>query len=508
MSNLSTNNKRIAKNSAFLYLRMFLIMAVTFYTSRVILEVLGIEDYGLYNVIGGIIAMFGLINSSMTTATQRFLTFETGRNDSYRMRKIFSVSLIIHILIAVTIVVLGETIGLWFFWHKMNIPIDRINAAMWVYQMSILSAVVMIISVPYNAAIIAHEKMNAFAYISILDVTLRLLSVYILILFDIDRLKLYAVLMLLTQLILRLIYSLYCKKHFIETHGRFCWDKSLFKEMTAFAGWSIWGNCASLFCSQGLNILLNIFFTPAVNAARAISVQVQNGIEQFSNNLQSAINPQIIKSYAINELSYMHSLIYASSKFSFFLLWIIIIPIFFNTDTLLEIWLKEVPKHSSTFIHVILIITLIETLSKPLATAVSATGRIKVFQTTIGCIMMSTLPTSYIFLKLGFAPESVFKVLMTFSSLAYLTRFYFARKCTQINTRKYFQYVICKIIIVTFISIIICYAIEYMIVDETTPVLISCSLYAISSIIIIYLIGLEKKEKQFIKEKIFNKLLI
>ena len=208
MTDLSANNKRIAKNTAFLYIRMFLIMAITFYTSRVILETLGAEDYGLYNVIGGIIAMFGLINSSMSTATQRFLTFETGRNDTVRMRKIFSVSLIIHLLIAIIIIILGETVGLWFFWHKMNIPEVRLDAAMWVYQMSILSAVIMIISVPYNAAIIAHEKMNAFAYISILDVSLRLLSVYILLLFEIDKLKLYAVLMLLTQLLLRIIYGL------------------------------------------------------------------------------------------------------------------------------------------------------------------------------------------------------------------------------------------------------------------------------------------------------------
>lgn len=508
MSSLSANNKRIAKNSAFLYFRMFLIMAITFYTSRVILEALGIEDYGLYNVIGGIIAMFGLINSSMTTATQRFLTFETGKKDPIQIRKIFSVSLIIHILIAIIIAILGETIGLWFFWHKMNIPIDRINAAMWVYQMSILSAIVMIISVPYNAIIIAYEKMNVFAYISILDVTLRLLSVYILVLFDIDRLILYSILMLLTQLILRLIYNLYCKKHFIETHGKLCWDKILFKEMIIFAGWSIWGNCASLFCSQGLNILLNIFFSPAINAARAISVQVQNGIEQFSNNLQSAINPQIIKSYAINELTYMHSLIYASSKFSFFLLWVIIIPIIFNANTLLQIWLKEVPEYSSTFIHIILIITLIETLSKPLATAISATGKIKVFQTTIGCIMMLTLPVSYAVLKLGFAPEAVFKVLLSFSFIAYITRFYFARKYTQINIKRYYHYVISKILLVTFISLIICYIISSTIINENIPIILSCVSYIVVSIIITYFIGLEKKEKQFIKEKINYKLKI
>ena len=506
MTDLSANNKRIAKNTAFLYIRMFLIMAITFYTSRVILETLGAEDYGLYNVIGGIIAMFGLINSSMSTATQRFLTFETGRNDTVRMRKIFSVSLIIHLLIAIIIIILGETVGLWFFWHKMNIPEVRLDAAMWVYQMSILSAVIMIISVPYNAAIIAHEKMNAFAYISILDVSLRLLSVYILLLFEIDKLKLYAVLMLLTQLLLRIIYGLYCKKNFVETHGRMYWDHSLFKEMLSFASWAIWGNCASLFCTQGLNILLNIFFSPTVNAARALAVQVQNGISLFSSNLQSAINPQITKSYATGNFAYMHQLIYYSSKLSFLLLWIIILPIFLNTDAILHIWLKEVPEHSSTFIRIILITMLIEVLSNPFSTTVSATGKIRTYQTIIGGIMMTTLPASYIVLKLGALPESVFNVSLCVSFISYLVRFYFIQKYVNIDTINYLHKVIFKLIPTLIISSIMGYMLSHIFTESTIAVIISSSIYIIISSITAYLIGLEKEEKQFIRNKIFFKL--
>ena len=506
MNNTTENSKRIAKNAFFLYMRMFLTMAVTFYTSRVILEALGVEDFGLYNVIGGIIAMFGLVNSSMATATQRFLTFETGRNDKLQMRKIFSVSLIIHILIAIIIILLGETIGLWFFWNKMNIPIERLDAALWVYQMSILSAVVMIISVPYNAAIIAHEKMNAFAYISILDVTLKLLSVYILFLYKLDRLKLYAILMLATQLILRLIYGLYCKKHFKETHGRFFWDTALFKKMIAFAGWSIWGNCAFLFCTQGLNILLNIFFSPVINAARAISVQVQNGIEQFSNSLQSAVNPQIIKSYATKEYTYMNNLIFYSSKFSFFLLWIIILPIYLNTNTILRIWLKEVPQYSVIFIHIMLIISLVEVLSKPLSTAISATGKIKIYQITIGCIMMLTLPISYIILRLGNPPESVFIVSLFFSFIAYISRFYLTQKAIKISILNYIKEVIYRICIVILTSYAICYLISTFFITTTITTLISCFLYAIITTSITYYIGLNNQEKQFVKNKISTKI--
>lgn len=505
MSTSSTNNKQIARNTFFLYLRMFLVMAVTFYTSRVILGALGIEDYGLYNVIGGIIAMFGLINSSMATATQRFLTFETGKNDKIRMHKVFSVSLIIHILIAAIIIILGETIGLWFFWNKMNIPEARLEAALWVYQMSILSAIVMIISVPYNAAIIAHEKMNAFAYISILDVSLKLLSVYVLFLFELDRLQLYAILMLCSQLLLRLIYGLYCKKHFIETHGKIIWDKKLFKEMLIFACWSIWGNCAYLFCTQGLNILLNMFFSPVVNAARAVAVQVQNGINQFSNNLQSAINPQITKSYATENLNYMHQLICYSSKFSFLLLWAIILPISFNIDVLLHIWLKEVPDYTITFLRIILITTLIEALSNPLIAAISATGKIKLFEMVVGGILISTLPLSYITLKIGGSPSSVFYISLILSFIAYLVRFYFTWKYISIKILMYIHNVILKIIPVSIISYIVCYLASTIFTTTIIQTVISFCFYSVVVITIAYFIGLNRSEKQFIKNKVLDK---
>lgn len=320
MSTDSANSKRIAKNTLLLYFRMLFMMAVSLFTSRVILNTLGVEDYGINNVVGGIVAMFGFINSSMTSATQRYITFALGKGEKERLKTVFSTSLQIHSLIALLIVLLGETIGMWFLYNKMQIPSDRMEAAFWVLQCSIVSTVVMIISVPYNAAIIAHEKMSAFAYISVLEVVLKLLIVYILVVFSVDKLILYAFLFLGIQIFIRFCYSIYCNRHFKETKYRHVWDKALFKEMTGFAAWSLFGNLSAVLFTQGLNMLLNVFFGPAVNAARGVAVQVQHAIQQFVGNFQMALNPQITKNYAKGEMQEMYNLMYRSARFSFYLL--------------------------------------------------------------------------------------------------------------------------------------------------------------------------------------------
>lgn len=258
---------------------MLLMMTVALYTSRVVLNTLGVEDYGIYNVVGGVVAMLGFINGSMSSATQRYITFALGRGDIKHLQTVFSTALQIHILISTLIVILGETVGLWFMYTQMQIPVDRMDAAFWVLQCSILSTVVMIISVPYNADIIAHEKMSAFAYISILEGVLKLAVVYLLLVFSYDKLILYAFLILAVQLFIRSCYSCYCNRHFEESKYQHVWDKKLFKEMTGFAGWSMFGNLAGVFFGQGLNMLLNVFFGPVVNAARAVAIQVQNAIQ-------------------------------------------------------------------------------------------------------------------------------------------------------------------------------------------------------------------------------------
>ncbi len=326
-STAQENNKRIAKNTMFLYVRMFFIMAVSLYTSRVVLSTLGVDDFGIYNVVGGVVSMFGFLNGALAVCTQRYLNYELGRGDANRLQKVFITSLTIHALISIIVVILAETIGLWFLYNKMTIPDARMNAAFWVYQFSIITTVVLMMSVPYNAAIIAHEKMSAFAYISVLEVILRLAIVFLLQIGNFDRLIFYAFLMLVVQMSIRVIYGLYCNKHFCETKFRMLWDGTLFREMLGFSGWSIFGNLAGVASTQGLNILLNMFFNPIVNAARGISVQVQNALMQFSVNFQTAMNPQITKSYATGDYNYMHGLIYRSSKFTFFLLYLFSLPI-------------------------------------------------------------------------------------------------------------------------------------------------------------------------------------
>lgn len=422
MPDSTSSNKRIAKNTFILYLRMIFILCVGLYTSRIVLNTLGVEDYGIYNVVGGFVAFFSFLNGAMATATQRFITFELARGNIERQITTFSTAAIIHIAIAALIVIAAETIGLWFVCNKLIIPEERFSAAIWVYQFSILTMFVSIVSIPYNAAIIAHEKMSAFAYISILDTVLKLVIVLLLTIVSFDKLIFYAALLFGISLLDRLIYGIYCKRHFAETRVKLIFDKNLFREMTNIAGWSLFGNIAGVFYTQGLNVLLNMFFGPAVNAARAIAVTIQGVITGFVSNFQMALNPQITKSYAVGDLHRMHSLIFASSKYSFFLLLLIALPIMVETQTILTLWLKIVPGHTIWFTRLMLCILLIDALSNPLMISSQAVGRVKIYQSVVGGLMLLILPIAYIALKLGGNPEMVFIVHLLIAILALIAR--------------------------------------------------------------------------------------
>ena len=317
---VETNNKRVAKNTLFLYFRMILIMLVTLYTSRVVLSELGIKDYGIYNVVGGVVMMFSFLIYCMTSSTQRFITFELGKGDIQKLKDVFAASLNIHIMIALTVVVVAETIGLWFVNEKLVIPLDRITAANWVYQFSILAFCVNIIQVPYNAILIAYEKMNVYAYISILEAFLKLGIAYLLVVLSSDKLIVYGILVFFVQLIVSLIYQIYCKRKYNESKFRLFWNKSLYTQMAGFAGWNLLGSIAWLVRDQGINIVLNLFFGPIINAARSIASQVSNAVMGFISNFQVALNPQITKNYAIGNIQEMEKLSYLGLKFSFILL--------------------------------------------------------------------------------------------------------------------------------------------------------------------------------------------
>lgn len=422
MSDSASSNKRIAKNTLILYLRMIFILCVGLYTSRIVLNTLGVEDYGIYNVVGGFVAFFSFLNGAMATATQRFITFELARRNIKKQITTFSTAAIIHFAIAIIIVIAAETIGLWFVCNKLVIPEERFSAAIWVYQFSILTMFVSIVSIPYNAAIIAHEKMSAFAYISILDAVLKLAIVLLLTIVSFDKLIFYAALLFGISLLDRLIYGIYCKRHFAETRVKLIFDKKLFREMTNIAGWSLFGNIAGVFYTQGLNVLLNMFFGPAVNAARAIAVTIQGVVTGFVSNFQMALNPQITKSYAVGDLYRMHSLIFASSKYSFFLLLLIALPIMIETQTILTVWLKIVPDHTVWFTRLILCILLIDALSNPLMISSQAVGRVKIYQSLVGGLMLLILPMAYVALKLGGNPEIVFIIHLLIAIVALISR--------------------------------------------------------------------------------------
>ncbi len=496
------DNKRIAKNTVMLYLRMFLIMGVSLYTSRVVLQVLGVTDYGIYNVVGGVVSLFSFIHSAMTSATQRYITFALGKEDQQNLHNTFCTSLNIHAFIAFVLVVLAETIGLWFLNVKMTIPIERMRAANWVYQMSVLSTVVLIMSSPYNALIIAHEKMSAFAYISVLDVSLKLAIVFILKCLGSDKLILYAILVFSIQLLIRFIYTAYCKKNFIESKYKFVWDKPLTFEMMSYSLWSLWGNLAVVFSDQGVNILLNMFFGPTVNAARGVTMQVKNAINGFSSNFQMAMNPQITKNYAKGDLKQMHSLVFASSKYSFFLLYILTLPLILEAPTILDIWLDVVPEHSVNFLRIVLIITIIQALAGPMTVSAQANGKIKKYQAIVGGILLLTLPFSFIGLKIWNIPEVVFVTDLVVSFMAQVIRLFLVRKMVNFSLRAYFSVVVSRIVLVTIASAIIP-ILAHIVLPKTflsalLVVFISVVLVAIS----IYFLGLSSAERVFVNNKV------
>jgi len=506
MPDTQQNNRRIAKNTLVLYVRMLFMMAVSLYTSRGVLAALGIEDYGIYNVVGGVVAMFGFVNAAMSSSTQRYLTFELGRGDFFRLQKVFATSIAIHGMISLLVVALAETVGLWFLLNKMTIPAGRMEAAVWTYQMSVLATVVMIMSVPYNAAIIAHESMSAFACVSVLEAVLKLAVACLLRACSLDKLALYAVLIFAVQLLVRLIYGKYCGSHFSECKLVRPRDRSLFFEMLGFAGWNLWGNCAAVAFTQGLNILLNMFFGPAVNAARGVAVQVQGAVSQFSVNFQTALNPQITKSYAQGDLGYMHSLIYRSSKFTFFLLLMLSMPVMLETETILSVWLKDVPCCTVPFLRLMLCVTTIDAVANPLMVAAQATGRVKVYQSVVGGILLAILPISYIVLRLGGNPVSVFVVHLCVCVVAFIVRLLIIHPMIRLSLAGYVSNVIARCAAVAAISLLLPLSLLMALDDGIVRLLAVCAVSVVSVGVSSYVFGLKRSERQFVRKKMFNRI--
>lgn len=495
--NTSANSKRIAKNTLLLYGRMLLMMIISLYTSRVIINALGVEDYGIYGVVGGVVAMFSIISGSLNAAISRFITFEQGRGDSVRLRKIFSTAINVQLILIVIISILLETVGLWFLNEKMVIPHDRLVAANWVFQLSVVTFALNLLCVPYSAAIVAHEKMSAFAYISILDAVARLSISFIILYSPFDRLIYYALLLFAVGLIQRYIYTWYCKKNFEECSYKFVYDRDIIKNMFGFAGWNFIGASATVLRDQGGNMIINLFFGPTVNAARSVSMSVNNAVNGFVTNFQMALNPQIIKSYASGDYGYMFKLVFQGSRLSYYILLLIACPVIFTAPYLLHMWLGLVPDHAVAFTQLILIYTLSESLSSPLITIMLATGNIRNYQLVVGGFQLLNLPLYYLCLSLSLPVESVFVVMIAISIISEIARLIMLRSMVNLSIRSFLKEVYFNVISVTFLASILPYFITiHVSLDSFVSFIVVALISFISATVTIYFIGCSKADRQ------------
>ena len=503
MTDTSANNKRIAKNTLLLYFRMLFLMAVSLYTSRVVLNALGVEDFGIYNVVGGVVAMFSMLSGSLSSAITRFITYELGTGNRENLKKIFSSAVTIQAGLAVLFILIAEAAGVWFLNVKMNIPDARMAAANWVFQLSVLTFAVNLISVPYNASIIAHERMSAFAYISILEATGKLGIAFLIVISPIDKLVFYAVLMCMVALAVRVAYGAYCKRHFEECTYRFIFDRDLLKRMFGFAGWNFIGAASAVLRDQGGNIVINLFCGSAVNAARGIAFQVNTAVHGFVTNFMTALNPQITKSYAVQNYAHMHSLIYSSSKFTFYLLLLVSLPIILETNYILHLWLGTYPDCTGAFVRLILCITIIDSMTNPLGVAVSATGKVKVYQGVLGGVLLSILPVSYIFLKLGGNPVTVFVVHLNIVVIAFLIRLLIIRPLIRLSLYDYGKRVVLPCVSVAVASLILLVTMKKLLMLGGTAAFFAvCLSSAFCVPVIAYEFGLSVSERAFIRGKL------
>lgn len=477
-------------------------MAITLYTSRVILNALGVEDYGIYNVVGGVVAMFSLISGSLSNAISRFITFELGRGDIKKLNTIFSTSVNIQIGISVIVLLLGVLIGDWFLNAKMNIPLDRMIAANWVLYCSLLMFCINLISLPYNACIIAHERMAAFAYVSILDATLRLLVCYLITVSPFDKLISYAVLLVIVALIVRMVYGIYCNRHFEECHYRFVYDRSLLKQMGSFAGWQFLTNCCWMFNTQGVNILINMFFGVTLNAARGVATQVDSAIQQFVNNFMTAINPQITKDYASGQIKEMFMLVCRGAKFSYFLLLLFAVPVIFEADYILKLWLKNVPEYAVVFLRLTIIGSMVNMLGGTGLTACMATGKIKRYSIWISSVGVLVFPLTWIAFKYGLSVESTYIIFIIVYIGVNIVRLYIMKGLLHFPPMLFVREVIFKIGIVTFIIIPLPAIVNYLFTESFGRLILTVTVSSVFSCVTIFCLGLSRPERESVIARI------
>ncbi len=503
----SQDNKRIAKNSLFLYIQMAIRMLVGLYTTRVVLHALGVVDFGINNVVGGFVSMFTFISDTMVSASQRFFAYEIGRGDKKKLNDYFNTTVLCYVLIALSMFILVEAVGIWFLNNKMVIPAERLDAANWVFQFAVLSLIFHMIAVPFSSMVVAQEKMVVFAIVGLLDAFLKLGIVYVLLNVEGDKLKWYAVMLFVIAALNYVFYHLYCHFNFKEAvRIRLFWNKPMFIELISYSGWSLFWTLANVVRSQGINILLNMFFNPVVNAARGVAYQVNSAINQFVNSFYQAVRPQITKLTARKEYDEMLRMVFSSSKISFLLMALIAIPIIVETPYILQVWLKDVPEYTVVFTRLVVITAMIDTLGLSLTTAVCSTGRIKWFHIVCGGILILNLPVSYVFLKLGFSPYAVLYVSIVMSLLAQVARVFFVHRMFGMSITKYGVDVILRITCVTLLSFAGTWAVSNVLGEGFGTL---CVVLAISfglTGVLSYFIGLSKTGRGMVKAFVVKKL--
>lgn len=504
MSDNQSNNKRIAKNTLLLYARMLIMMFIGLFTSRIILQALGVSDLGLYAVCGGVVSLFSFISGTLASGTQRFISFGIGEGDMDKLKRTFASAMTLHLLMAVIILVIGETFGLWYMYNKLNVEPGRFEAALWCYQFSLLTAVISIIQTPFNGALIAHEKMDIYAYMTIFEVAIKLIAAYAIMVTPYDRLISYAALLLAASIFSTFIYNWYCRKKFDECSFRFGYDKKLFTDMLSFSGWNTFGTVAAMGQSTGVDLVINFFCGTVVNGARGIASQANGFVNKFVSNFQVALNPQIIKTYASGNISEMSKIVIRGAEFSSYLLLFLGIPLFLEIEFVLNLWLGQVPEHSVAFMRIIMIESLFRTMGNPTITAMHATGKMKMLNITVGLLLLIIVPESYILFKLGLTPELV----MLFNIIPWILciplRLYWLNKYTnrEFPVSYFLLRVVVKGVALTLLMFVPPYCVSCLLPDDGWSRFLAVGISSVlSSSVIIYYLGLSKNTRYTLMAK-------
>lgn len=509
MSNKTDDNfsrtKRIAQNTLFMYFRMLLLLLINLYASRVVLQQLGMEDFGIYGVVAGLVMLFTILSGSLTAAISRFLAYDLGAEDESRLKKSFSSAVCVQLLMAALVVFVAETFGLYYLKNVMVIPVERVDAAFWLYQVSTITFVVNLMNVPLNALIIAYERMSAFAYISIVEASGKLTIAFLLTVSPIDKLVFYGLMLLLIAISILTFYSVFCYRNFSVCRGRLAMDRSIVKEIASFAGWNFIGSASGLLRDYGGNLVINLFCGPIVNAARQISMQINGAVQNFVSNFLFALNPQITKSYAAEDNDYLMKLVFKGSRYCFFLITILGMPLIFCTPEILHLWLGVVPDHSVAFVRLVLILCLCESISGPLVTLMLATGKIRDYQLVVGGLQMLNLPVSYLFMYYGYPPETVLIVAIVISQLCLAARLYMLNGMVSLPVGRFVSEVYLTSIAVFTVGALVPLCTLSWAPEGFLRILTICSLCLICSALSILFIGCCKSERLFLCEKIYGR---